>query len=209
MNRSMRRTGRRHPLATVALLALGLVFTGGAYAAISSGTAAQAEAEPTSQETIEQVAQETHRRWAGHLNRRVTEILSGMGAQVTELRFGEDLDFTLRFADGPPTERARALLGLSTGARDQLYLAIRLAISEYLSRGHSPLPLLLDDPFATSDDGRTRTGMRLLIEQFSRHHQIIVLTCHRKRHEALAQLDPELYRERVQRLELRSGAVAR
>jgi ubiquinol-cytochrome c reductase cytochrome c subunit len=37
----------------VALLALGLVFTGGAYAALSSGTA-QAEPEPTSQETIEQ-----------------------------------------------------------------------------------------------------------------------------------------------------------
>lgn len=54
MNRSKRRTGRRHPLATVALLALGLVFTGGAYAAISTGTAAQAEAEPNSQETIEQ-----------------------------------------------------------------------------------------------------------------------------------------------------------
>ena len=44
MNRSKRRTGRRHPLATVALLALGLVFTGGAYAALSSGTA-QAEAD--------------------------------------------------------------------------------------------------------------------------------------------------------------------
>ena len=42
MNRSKRRTGRRHPLATVALLALGLVFTGGAYAALSTGTAAQA-----------------------------------------------------------------------------------------------------------------------------------------------------------------------
>lgn len=54
MNRSKRRTGRRHPLATVALLALGLVFTGGAYAAIGTGTAAQAEAEPTSQETIEE-----------------------------------------------------------------------------------------------------------------------------------------------------------
>ena len=45
MNRSKRRTGRRHPLATVALLALGLVFTGGAYAALSTGTTAQAEAD--------------------------------------------------------------------------------------------------------------------------------------------------------------------
>ena len=54
MTRTKRRTGRRHPLATVALLALGLVFTGGAYAALSSGTVAQAEADPTSQETIEQ-----------------------------------------------------------------------------------------------------------------------------------------------------------
>jgi ubiquinol-cytochrome c reductase cytochrome c subunit len=54
MNRSKRRTGRRHPIATVALLALGLVFTGGAYAALSTGSVAQAEAEPTSQETIEE-----------------------------------------------------------------------------------------------------------------------------------------------------------
>ena len=53
MNRQKRRTGRRHPLATVALLALGLVFTGGAYAAFSTGTA-QAEASATSQQTIEE-----------------------------------------------------------------------------------------------------------------------------------------------------------
>jgi ubiquinol-cytochrome c reductase cytochrome c subunit len=54
MTRTKRRTGRRHPLATVALLALGLVFTGGAYAALSSGTVAQAEVDPDSQETIEE-----------------------------------------------------------------------------------------------------------------------------------------------------------
>jgi ubiquinol-cytochrome c reductase cytochrome c subunit len=53
MTRSKRRTGRRHPLATAALLALGLVFTGGAYAAFST-TTAQAEPSPTSQETIEE-----------------------------------------------------------------------------------------------------------------------------------------------------------
>ena len=54
MTRTKRRAGRRHPLATVALLALGLVFTGGAYAALSSGTVAQAEVDPNSQQTIEE-----------------------------------------------------------------------------------------------------------------------------------------------------------
>ncbi|MBT2518788.1 c-type cytochrome [Streptomyces sp. ISL-90] len=53
MTRTKRRTGRRHPLAAAALLALGLVFTGGAYAALSTGTA-QAEVDPNSQQTIEQ-----------------------------------------------------------------------------------------------------------------------------------------------------------
>lgn len=53
MTRTKRRTGRRHPFASVALLALGLVFTGGAYAAISTGTA-QAEVDATSQQTIDE-----------------------------------------------------------------------------------------------------------------------------------------------------------
>lgn len=53
MTRTKRRTGRRHPLAAAALLALGLVFTGGAYAALSTGTA-QAEVDPNSQQTIEE-----------------------------------------------------------------------------------------------------------------------------------------------------------
>lgn len=160
-------------------------------------------------ETIQKVATDTHRRWAEFLNERIKEVLDAFGTGIEQLRFGDDLDFSVRLPGGQQVSRGKADLHLSSGAKDQLYLAARLAISEYLSRGHTPLPLLLDDPFATSDDGRTRTGMRLLMEQFSPRHQIIILTCHRKRYEALAQLDPELYRERTQRLELRSGAVAR
>jgi len=160
-------------------------------------------------DTIQKVAIDTHRRWAEFLNARIKEVLDAFGTGIEQLRFGEDLDFSVRLPGGQQVSRGKADLQLSAGAKDQLYLAARLAISEYLSRGRSPLPLLLDDPFATSDDGRTRTGMQLLVEQFSRHHQIIILTCHRKRHEALAELDPELYRDRVQWLELRTGAVAR
>jgi uncharacterized protein YhaN len=125
------------------------------------------------------------------------------------VRFGDDLDFSVRLPNGQQVSRGKADLQLSAGARDQLYLATRIAISEYLSRGRSGLPILLDDPFATSDDGRARAGMRMLIEGFAEHHQVVVLTCHRGRYQALAGLDAELYRERVQWLELKQGAPAR
>jgi hypothetical protein len=159
-------------------------------------------------DTIQSVATETHRRWAEFLNQRVTELLTAFGTRVEQLRFGDDLDFSVKLANGQQATRGRADLQLSAGARDQLYLAVRLGISEYLSRGHSPLPLLLDDPFASSDDERTRAGMRLLIQRFAPLHQIVVLTCHRQRYQALAHADAELYHERVQWLDLGAATGA-
>jgi AAA domain len=158
-------------------------------------------------ETIQKVALDTHRRWAEHLNHRVGELLKGMGTRVVEMRFGEDLDFSVRFWNGQPVARGRAVLQLSSGARDQLHLAVRLAVAEYLSRGEIALPFLVDDAFATSDDDRTRAGMKLLLEHFAKRHQIFMATCHRKRFEALAALDPELYAERVKWIDLQSAAV--
>lgn len=157
---------------------------------------------------IQRVAKDTHQRWAEFLNERVAELLQGFGANVDQLRFGEDLDFVVQFPDGAPVSRGKAHLQLSAGARDQMYLAVRLAVSEYLSRGKEPLPLLLDDVFATSDDERLRRGMRSLIEGFGTGHQVILVTCHRGRHEDLRRLDPDLYRERVQWVELHPVASA-
>jgi len=156
--------------------------------------------------TIQEVALETHRRWADFLNGRVSELLGAVGAQVEQVRFGEDLDFSVKLRDGQQLARGKAMLLLSAGARDQLHLAVRLALSEFLSKPGNPLPLLLDDVFATSDDERARAGMRLLIEHFAREHQAIVMTCHRHRHEHLQGLDPELWTAHVQWLELRAVA---
>jgi len=156
--------------------------------------------------TIQEVALETHRRWADFLNRRVGELLAAMGAQVDQVRFGEDLDFSLRLHDGQQVARGKAMLQLSTGARDQLHLAVRLAISEFLSKPGNPLPLLLDDVFANSDDERARAGMRVLAETLARDHQVIVMTCHRHRHERLASLDPDVWAAGVQWLELKAAA---
>jgi len=159
-------------------------------------------------ETIQNVAEETHRRWADHLNARVAELLEDVGTGIGQLRFGEDLDFSLTLPGGQQLARGRAVQQISAGARDQLYLAVRLAVSEYLSRGKAPLPLLLDDTFANCDDDRTRLGMKLLIEHFSKQHQVIHVTCHRQRYRHLAEQDRELYTARVQWLDLGVKAEA-
>src|SRR5262249_38108022 len=155
-------------------------------------------------ETIQSVAEETHRRWADHLNSRVASLLEGLGMGIEQVRFGEDLDFSVTVPGGQQLVRGRAIQQLSAGARDQLHLAVRLAVSEYLSRGRERLPLLIDDAFATSDDARARLGMKLLIEHFSREHQIVLVSCHRRRLEAFT-TDETLLLERLQWLELNSA----
>ena len=47
-----RRRGRRHPFATVALLAIGLGLTGGAYAAVTQAPSASAESASASEQTV-------------------------------------------------------------------------------------------------------------------------------------------------------------
>ena len=70
-------------------------------------------------------------------------------------------------------------LRLSTGTRDQLYLALRLAVCKVLlDKEDERVPLILDDPFINYDDQRAACGMKLLRE-IARERQIILLTCRR------------------------------
>lgn len=92
---------------------------------------------------------------------------------------------------------------LSTGTREQLYLAIRLAYLKEYSRRAEPLPIVMDDVLVNFDEDRARRTLEALVE-FSRENQIIFLTCHRRIVETLRQLDPQL-----RPLELHPGALAR
>lgn len=66
---------------------------------------------------------------------------------------------------------------LSTGTREQLYLAIRLAyVLHYCARAE-PLPVVMDDVLANFDDGRARQTLRGLGE-LAQNMQIIMFTCH-------------------------------
>ena len=63
---------------------------------------------------------------------------------------------------------------LSAGTRDQVYLALRLAIAEFLAQGKR-FPLILDDPFINFDEVRLKNTVDLLAE-IAGQHQVIMFT---------------------------------
>jgi DNA repair exonuclease SbcCD ATPase subunit len=69
---------------------------------------------------------------------------------------------------------------MSQGARDQLYLCVRLALARVLSE-RMRIPLLLDDPFVHCDNTRLKAIRKVLDELAAQGWQIILLTCHTDR----------------------------
>jgi uncharacterized protein YhaN len=62
---------------------------------------------------------------------------------------------------------------MSTGARDQLYLALRLAyLEDYASRAE-PAPFIGDDLFASFDEDRTFKGLAALAAMGDRVQPIV------------------------------------
>gem|GEM_PF-2671022 len=107
----------------------------------------------------ERLGESVHRRFAeltGRAERRV-ELDERFAPRITE-------------SDGQPCTTEQ----LSRGAEDQLHLAIRLAVAEFIA-GDVRLPLIFDDPFLSYDAERLEILGRAL-EDISRSRQIILLT---------------------------------
>lgn len=69
---------------------------------------------------------------------------------------------------------------LSRGAREQLFLALRLALVDYYSRRGVEMPLVLDDVLVNFDDGRSTQAAELLRDFAAAGHQLLVFTCHER-----------------------------
>jgi uncharacterized protein YhaN len=65
---------------------------------------------------------------------------------------------------------------LSTGAKEQLAILIRLALTQIVQVGE-PFPVILDDEFAHSDPDRIAM-MNNIFSDFENDQQFILLTCH-------------------------------
>ncbi|WP_394830961.1 AAA family ATPase [Pendulispora rubella] len=66
---------------------------------------------------------------------------------------------------------------LSTGTREQLFIALRLAYVESYSKSAESLPMVLDDVLVNFDEERTRGALEAL-SAFAERTQVLLFTCH-------------------------------
>jgi uncharacterized protein YhaN len=67
---------------------------------------------------------------------------------------------------------------LSRGTREQLFIALRLALASEFARHGSILPLILDDVLVNFDSQRALAAAKLLLEVADTQRQILLFTCH-------------------------------
>jgi uncharacterized protein YhaN len=67
---------------------------------------------------------------------------------------------------------------LSAGTREQVFLAIRLALVAMYARRGADLPLVLDDVLVNCDYKRTLAAAKVLCEFADEGHQLLIFTCH-------------------------------
>ena|GEM_PF-5669255 len=130
-------------------------------------------------ETLIRNARETFER------ERQPQAIKATSEIFTRVTHGKYTQLSINVADaGKPelvcldrSQREWNLSQLSRGAKEQIYLAMRLAlIRDYAQRGLI-LPIVLDDPMVNFDQGRLREYMHILTQE-ARARQMIYLTCH-------------------------------
>ena len=67
---------------------------------------------------------------------------------------------------------------LSRGAREQLFLSLRLSLAAYFARHGAPLPLILDDVLVNFDIERAKAAAQVLRDFAAQGHQMLIFTCH-------------------------------
>ncbi len=129
--------------------------------------------------TIQSLSTDIHDTFGRQLNDAVSEIIGDMtGHRYQDLKVDERLEIKVGWnGEYVPADR------LSAGTLEQVYLALRLAVSR-LFLGGEELPLLLDDSFALYDDNRMKAAIRRL----SGRGQLLLFTCHRREQQILKEL---------------------
>ena len=137
------------------------------------------EALSLAQGKLEEAAAQLQRRFAPRITQRAQELMSAL----TEGRYEKltlEEDFSLNACAGAE-DVVRSALFRSEGTMDQLYLSLRLAVSEALT---PEAPLVLDDALVRFDGRRLKKALEILEGE---EKQVILFTCQSREGQILPQ----------------------
>lgn len=130
-------------------------------------------------ETLTELSAGMRKRIGSSLQNRMEEILGQITAGKYD-RIFMDSEMKISLFEG---NRQVPLGHFSRGTVEQVYFALRMAVSETLCE--EPMPVLLDDVFAMYDEQRLEKTLAWLAK---REGQVIIFTCHRREEELLRKL---------------------
>ena len=148
----------------------------------------QNEALTLALDTLTRADTELQQRLSPLLAKKAAEYFSVLtDGRYDEVTLARDLTAkTRRTGD----DVGRELDYLSAGTRDQLYLALRLAVCDLALPGDDPCPIILDDALVTFDGERMALALGLM-KQIARERQVLLFSCHRRETEYFA-ADPDV-----------------
>ena len=133
-------------------------------------------------EALQEADRQLHARFSPQLSDLAGRYFAQLTRnQYTQVSITRSLDLTVR---APGEISDRPLSYLSQGTADQLYLALRLAVSDLVLPDPQACPLILDDALLSFDDQRLRLALDCLTN-LSRTRQVVLFTCQHREFELL------------------------
>lgn len=121
-------------------------------------------------ETLESSIEEYNQLYSKSLNSKLNQYLSKIaGHKNFVVELDDRFDVAILHEEKKISEDS-----LSTGTRDQFYLALRLAFSREIAEENN-LPFFLDDPFVNCDNERLKRILNILRE-INKEHQVVLFT---------------------------------
>ncbi len=135
--------------------------------------------------TLEEASKELQKKLLPVMNSTFSKTFENLTSQrYQDTRAGDQLNIKLHH---PDSDLIVPVSALSNGTIDQLYLALRIAVTETVFSIKERLPLILDEPFAQYDDNRTQNALKL-ISELGKKQQVIIFTCKQREIEMIGDL---------------------
>lgn len=117
---------------------------------------------------------------------KLTKYLGELIEKATDgkyknVKFSDENGLTVELENGEYVNCSR----LSIGTIEQMYLDLRLSILKEISK--ETMPIILDEPFAYSDDNRLENILEYISKNYT-ENQVIIFTCTEREKQALEKL---------------------